>query len=795
MKNKGLYILLFSLLFSVINLHAEEVEIYPDRNISVLKNPVCFSGDNEFVFASFGTNSLYKIHVIDGNVDCVISNIGEYFEDENLAGNSIIVLDISDDNKYLAVVSGKSDGSVSLSSRDSYLCIFELTTMDLIYKEKIFNDYIQRFISKIFLDDSHSIMFTMPTKIADWILGKYYSEINLIVYDLDSKKRTTEILHEINGVGFYDIAINKEKNNFVISYNPEVFEVFNENGNLIKRIPKTSGVFYNFTPDGKFLFNEKGDIWDAKSYRFIKSTNKNFGYTISSDKKYMSIGYMLYSLNEKDFGEKVSYLNITEPSMDFSLSENQKYIAFGSQNGTVSIYKAIYTKINESGDKLDYLLKVSMFDNSEWVSITPDGYYNASVEGDTHINIRYGLNTFGLNQFSKSYFHPEVIEARVLEKKDPNVVSYFGEFKLNAAPPLVKIEENQNENIANLKITVIDPVLKYPLEGIQIYINGKMLGSQELSKYNGENITVINTALISLEKQNNTIVFQIPVELENGENLIEVLAENEACYGISSVTLNCKKAKEKKPDLWIYAIGINDYENLPQRRSKNDSGLIDLKNAVTDSNKMISVFKAQEGKKYGKVYVNQISDMSLLKPTKENIKENMSFFDKMTSNDVAIFFIAAHGVSVDGNFYILPADVHVDDTGLKPKLNECLNVDDLLNVTNINGRKIFLIDTCQSGGIDNNIVVKTLKNRGTVIFTAARELEYAQESGDVGGHFTYSIVNCLLENKNSDVTISTLAGFVDDEVKQLSKFGGRGKIRQHPVLLIPEGMRNYIIAK
>ncbi|UTC76727.1 hypothetical protein E4O04_01335 [Treponema sp. OMZ 799] len=804
-KLKALCVI-FLLFLNMLLLCAEEIKIYSDSNIKVKKNPVTFTPDNKYILTSFGTNGLHKIELVTGSVHTLFDSIESFFEEANMTNHIVMHIEISFDKKYLGIISGNPSGDVSIDLKNAYLVIFELDNMKVVFKQKVFNNYLKP-QPELFVSNSNICVFLMPTKISEWVFGKYYSEVEICTYDIDKRAYLSRFKYNINGTEIYDIAVNRSLQNIVISFLPDTVEVFDFNGNKIKAIPrKNFGMLFIFTPDGKFLINEKGDIWDAHTYREITSKNQGWypftdgWYTLTDDEKYLSSGAVIYSLDVDNFGEEVFQVNGKQVPSDllkiYSFSSDMKYIVFGCSDRTVRIYNTNLSKKDEKKDVLDYIYKTSYFDDGEWISLTPDGYYNASIHGDEHLNVRYGLNTFGLNQFSKAYYHPEVLEARSRGEKDPNIVRYFGDLKLSVAPPIVKVEEKLTGTVAKLSVTVLDPALKYPLDSVQIFINGRMLSFSELSKAKGKKIAVSDTSIVPKDKASNFLNFEIEVDLEHGENLIEVLADNEACYGMQTINLTSNEMTHKtKPDLWIYAIGINDYDSLPKNRPNNGSGLIDLKNAVSDSNKIIEIFKSQKGKTYNKIHVLQLSDDSALKPTKQTIKENMAFFEKMAPNDIAVFFVAAHGISVNGSFYILPKDVFVDLDGLHPNLNGCLNVNDILQVTNIHGRKLILIDTCQSGGIDNNIVVRTLKNRSTAIFTAAREYEYAQESEDVGGHFTHSIVSCVKENKNNDICLLDLSNYVYDEVKQLSKFGGRGRIRQHPEILIPDGMKNYIIAK
>jgi hypothetical protein len=55
--------------------------------------------------------------------------------------------------------------------------------------------------------------------------------------------------------------------------------------------------------------------------------------------------------------------------------------------------------------------------------------------------------------------------------------------------------------------------------------------------------------------------FTLPVRLDPGLNLIEVVADDDFNYGLKTVYVNAPQRPEQKGDLWLLAIGINDYAN------------------------------------------------------------------------------------------------------------------------------------------------------------------------------------------------------------------------------------------
>lgn len=773
MKQKILFLLLF--LFNVFLLYSQEVEIYPDKRNQTTGNCAVILPEENCVLSSFQKPNLYTVDMNTGSVE-------KLFPEKDL-GAPVVYLELSNDGKYIFCETGSN-------SYGEELIILDRKNFDILKSYEVNNimPQVRHFTISSF--DCRYLGFEKP--------GKKFT-----VVDLQSLNEILEIPIEESYVSGW--SFSSDSRVIVTTVNalagtviPKLYNI--SDGKLIKSFDGELSVML-FLPKNDFIVSDNS-VYDAKTLRFIKNLSLGFGWSSLTKEEYFIFrGNDKVSLSKSDFGSTSRIAEFDDYKYNFMtsfgrycLSENEKFYCEPGMYQDVLV-----AAVDLEKQTIKSVFKTMLFDDDEWISLTPDGYYNASPKGDEHLNIRYGMDAFGINQFSKAYYHPEVITARINGNDDPAVVSYFGDIKLNAAPPVIKAEAAVKDDKADLSITIIDALFKYPFNSIQLFVNGRMLGSSELQKLKEKDVhlAVENTSIIPNEKDKNVINFDIEIELENGKNIVEVLVDNDSCYGMETIELYSQNKIENqiKPDLWVYSIGINDYKALPQSRGNNENGLVDLQNAVGDSDIIVNLFSSQEQKKYNKVHVLQISDKQKLKPSKKIILDNIKFFSDMKPNDVALLFIAAHGVSVNGEFYILPNDVDVDESGMTPDLSHCIKTEDILGLTNLQGRKIILIDTCQSGGIDNNIIVRTLKSRSTVIFTAAKENELAQESEDIGGHFTHSIEACFKEKENSDIYINDLADYVDSEVKQLSRFGGRGKIRQHPEIIIPDGMMNYIVAQ
>jgi uncharacterized caspase-like protein len=256
----------------------------------------------------------------------------------------------------------------------------------------------------------------------------------------------------------------------------------------------------------------------------------------------------------------------------------------------------------------------------------------------------------------------------------------------------------------------------------------------------------------------------LPITLDPGRNIIEVVAFNgysESPRIPIEVTWNAPAGQRPAlPNLWILAVGVNSYQ---------DSGIPNLNFCVADAKGVIASLEAQKGKRYANVTSMLIADGEALAPTMNNIRKNLNFFDKAEERDVVLLFLAGHGVSDNaGKFFFVPNDARRNADGT---VNEATAItdSDIVKVLDRAGNLLVFIDACQSGGVDNDRLVRSLMDTNAFVFTSSRGNEKSQERPDLGhGVFTYSVMEGLkgavAAQAQGNVTVRGLWGFVSLDV-------------------------------
>jgi uncharacterized caspase-like protein len=171
---------------------------------------------------------------------------------------------------------------------------------------------------------------------------------------------------------------------------------------------------------------------------------------------------------------------------------------------------------------------------------------------------------------------------------------------------------------------------------------------------------------------------------------------------------------------------------------------------------------------------------------------------KAQTEDVFIFYVAGHGQNFDNNgYHMLTADVGVM-TDKAVQANSISAQELQLAIANVpSGKKVVLLDTCQSGGgldasklmsvrggIDNLDMVKDMNRKsGAIVLAAAESKEDAMEGYQGHGVFTFALLEALKGKADTkgDGIVSTfqLQEYVSDRTYQLAHQAFNGK-KQSP---------------
>ena len=502
-------------------------------------------------------------------------------------------------------------------------------------------------------------------------------------------------------------------------------------------------------------------------------------------------------------------------------SSGGKRIIAGVGDGTARIYSAktfrelaafaFFTgednQITANGRGFSSAAKTTMARvDGEWLCITPDGFYRGSTRGDRYINVLVeGNDLSSMDAYSDVFHKPNIVETRLRGLPDPEKPKFTIQQAAQFRPPVIHFLSPESgttvssgNGSVNISVSVTDR--NRPIEDIRILVNGVRLGDRELNAVTGTSGITAVTGGLSVRGSQKSVQFTVPVTMiERGNNRIEVMAYNGVSWGysgyIGSININWQPPRGVEaplPDLWILAVGVNTYDNamtekLPDLESLNFCG--------NDAREMVIAFKSQEGKRFRTVNTQLITDGEI-EPTAENVRNGMKFLERAGQRDVVLLFMAGHGINEDGKFYFLTKDAVMQNGKVNP--NYAISDEALKTTLNMPGRRLIFIDACQSGGMDMNQFMYSLRRTNAYMMSSSEGDKPSYESSQYKqGLFSYSIVRGLngmaKPNNSTDISVLQLSGYVREAVMRLTE-GRSFRYQQKPVQY-SWGFSDFFIAR
>ena len=469
-------------------------------------------------------------------------------------------------------------------------------------------------------------------------------------------------------------------------------------------------------------------------------------------------------------------------------SGNGKIVLAALGDGTIHWYRL------EDGKELLALFPHN--DKKRWVLWTPSGYFDASPGAEEligwHVNNGQDqpADFYPISKFRGAYYRPDVV-AKVLETTDEKTAIKLaneesGRTKQEVIiqqmlPPVVKIiSPADNTTLSSTRI-----ILSYsirtpsgePVTSVKALVDGRPVPGQR-----GVQIT----------PKGETLEMEVTIPERDCE--ISIIAENK--YSASEpATVRLKwKGEIKgaefviKPKLYVLSIGVSKYQ----------SEALTLDFAGKDAKDFAEAMKRQENGLYREVVIKILTDE---KATKDEILDGLDWLRKeTTSRDIAMVFLAGHGVNdQSGIYYYLPTNANTDKL-----MRTGVAFSDIKNtVASLAGKTVLFVDTCRAGRVmgkrravsDINAVINELSSaeNGAVVFASSTSNQYSLENKAWGnGAFTKALVEGL--NGKADytgkgrITINMLDLYLSERVKELTHG------QQTPTTTKPQTIADFPVA-
>jgi uncharacterized caspase-like protein/WD40 repeat protein len=455
-------------------------------------------------------------------------------------------------------------------------------------------------------------------------------------------------------------------------------------------------------------------------------------------------------------------------------------------------------------------LVVSMFFSAdEWIIWTPQGYYHSSPNGDSLVGWQVNQGPDKEARFVrarqlKTHLHsPEIVRRAI-------ILGDAGQAVRELRPTDSRLEELLKRRPPEFEVRIA--------EGVQAadgFVAIEIVGAQEAGADVNEFAVMSNARRVDQfaardAGSGDRVIIEVPVE--EGQNEILITGVNEFGYvterGVTAMAR--KPAEQKKGKLWVVAVGVEEYPNLPADCSGRSC---DLEFPVDDAAEFLRVIADRTAPLYEEmealVMVNQdaldadperaaiierlAGDRGILDPESRTIgDEIVDFLDLPGPDDTTIVFVAGHGINIEDDYYFIPTDGRKQDADRWRRSSLVDWADIQKSLERAKGRRILLLDTCHAANAFNPRLEKDAADARIVVFSATAANNTAAELPQLGhGVFTWSVLEGLRGQANTSgdgVRLLGLADFVYREVVRLTQN------RQEPFYHIAQ-TSNFLLAR
>jgi WD40 repeat protein len=536
-------------------------------------------------------------------------------------------------------------------------------------------------------------------------------------------------------------------------------------------------------------WNTQKNTFTTKETVFAGSSGYTFGdYKIAIAQSSDGFGDVSVSfsgeglvIKEKDKDPLYILTGYSSEITAIKINKVYKYITTSFKDGRVAHWD-LYT-----GKSLFTSLVVN---TNTYIHLISNGYYYGTKQIFNSLNCTKGVKILPNFQMDEQYNRPDLVIKKIPQHDTVLAMAIehsYAKRKNKIVPQSDSLSElilnatKTNSELGKLSLQINIQSSNSIISQFHLFVNGV-----------DENITIDTT---KKALQLSTII-----ELANGENKIEVFAQDKLGNFSNKIVFSEKYKTKIKPNLYLVCIGSSKFIDKEKNLNYADKD-------ASDAFKLFSKSKIYK-KIYARLYLNENVNASI-------ISEIQQMLSSAQKNDVVIVFYAGHGILNKDLDYFLstysvdfnkPEKEGIAYEKLEGLLQNCLA-----------RKKLFFIDACHSGDIEKQNATQVVTNNkadegikfrsgtttstlsqnelslllskelfasgsnssGTSIIGASMGSQYALESNQWNnGVFTHSLILGLNKGKadyNHDdkIMLDELQYYVNKNVEELT--GGKQK--------------------
>ncbi|MBI3376957.1 MAG: caspase family protein [Nitrospirae bacterium] len=410
------------------------------------------------------------------------------------------------------------------------------------------------------------------------------------------------------------------------------------------------------------------------------------------------------------------------------------------------------------------------FEDGEWLTITSEGYYNASEKGAQYLTVKMGDKDYMVESFYDVFYRPDVVTAKLRGDDISGLITITMKDAIKSPPPVVEISPIASSPTSpKAKVCYKAKSTGGGIGEIRLFHNGKLIESDGYYKETAKTSDKMQLAQINsktiyedmrsvkikgigeispIKSKTKGEQFEACKEVDAiaGENEISITAFNKdnTVQGYMQTVKFNSTIKQEDANLYILSIGIDQYRD----------NSVALKYAARDAKDIGEKLMRQSATLYKpqNIHYELLADNMATKANTISKINDLSKIIKPT--DSFILFVAGHGILLQNQYYMLTSeyDGNVNE-GTMISSNEIVEISKKIKSLS----QLFIFDTCHAGGVD--YIVSGLydarmsvlaKKMGLHIYASANSKEQAMDGYQGNGLFTYTLLDGLNNNKNAD---------------------------------------------
>ncbi|MGH1372085.1 MAG: caspase family protein [Cellvibrionaceae bacterium] len=541
------------------------------------------------------------------------------------------------------------------------------------------------------------------------------------VYRLGFREQSSVLLHRFESTIYDMIVLDSDGEKMVLQLEEGQFFLPHINKTLLLNYASApTKALVNFGDDRGFLvaglLDDTGHFNSAiplmhhydNEGQFLKVFEPSWGRAVSH---YVTENGQLWS-GTKDGNITVRDLDTGLILEDFSPHQGRiadiveldgGIVATGSLDGTIKLWRTdvpsprflhakqgqaqvlVKPEINKRNPKL--IATFIADSDGEFIASSSDGYYWGTPKGLHRASFVDGNKIFDYTRYDYWLNRPDIIASRIGKSSAEDLLAW---------EKLVGVRRSRHGDGALSQRSMSHPTPVFSLSGpekVQANETVKLNWSvSQKSRADRLHVLVNEVPVFGVEgKRITESSGDFELSLSRGANKVKAFVSNKD--GVRSTTqfkTYNGMGKAQKPDLYVLAIGVSDYER----------DFLDLNYARKDVEDLSRLLAASE--QYQKVHIKNLVDGDV---TRDSVLQAKQFLAATRPDDRVVVFFAGHGFLDDSNDYYFGT---VDIDPYDPAKNglDYASISNL--VDNIPSRyKLLMLDTCHSGEVNELSVTGT----------------------------------------------------------------------------------------